>query len=382
MSDHKQLNICIVAHFAFGALKGGNNGHVGGVERQTALLASWLSNKGHKVTVLTWDEGQDKVSIVDGIRVIKMCRQNSGVPGLRFFYPRWTSLNSALILADADIYYQNCAEYVTGQVALWCKFNKKHFVYSVASDPDCDGKLEKFKTFREKSLYRYGLLNADSVIVQTDVQKKMLLDGFSVDSIVLPMPCPGPSVEEYEAAPLPSEGEPFRIVWVGRISTVKRLELLLDIAESQSNVIFEVAGKPDYATEYSNAILDRAKCLKNVTLHGMVSRDGMHKLYKHAHALCCTSRYEGFPNTFIEAWSYGLPVISTVNPDGLITDEKLGYVGTDCGQLSSAILSLISDKENWSVMSQHCRQFYLKRHTVNPVMSMFEELFISVVEGK
>ena len=131
-------SICLVAHFAYGVLSGGQCGHIGGVERQTALLARWLAARGYDVSILTWDEGQPNDVNTDGIRVIKMCRRSAGIAGLRFFLPRWTSLNSAMRRADADLYYQNCAEYVTGQVALWCRHNRRKFVYSVANDPDVD----------------------------------------------------------------------------------------------------------------------------------------------------------------------------------------------------------------------------------------------------
>ena len=36
------MKICIVAHYAYGALTGEGSGHIGGVERQTALLSEWL----------------------------------------------------------------------------------------------------------------------------------------------------------------------------------------------------------------------------------------------------------------------------------------------------------------------------------------------------
>ena len=40
---------------------------------------------------------------IDGVRVFKMCRRDAGLPGLRFLWPRWTSLNTGLRYADADV---------------------------------------------------------------------------------------------------------------------------------------------------------------------------------------------------------------------------------------------------------------------------------------
>ena len=52
------MKVCIISHFAYGAMTGGATGHIGGVERQTTMLARWLARRDHEVTLLTWDEGQ------------------------------------------------------------------------------------------------------------------------------------------------------------------------------------------------------------------------------------------------------------------------------------------------------------------------------------
>jgi len=213
-------SICLIAHFAYGALTGGRTGHVGGAERQTTLMARWLAARGYRMNLLTWDEGQPREITIDGVRAIKMCARDAGMAGLRFFHPRWTSLCTGLRRADADVYYHNSAEYVTGQVAAWCRMHGRKFVYSVASDPACDSHLPLLKTFRERFLYRYGLRKADRVIVQTHKQTAMLREGWGLDSVVLPMPCSGPREGDYRD-PDPPNRDCARVVWVGRISSMK-----------------------------------------------------------------------------------------------------------------------------------------------------------------
>ena len=104
------MKICFVAHFAYGALNNDASGHMGGVERQTAMMSKWLAAAGHDVSVVTWAEGPAGDEIIDGVKVVKVCSERAGLPAVRFFHPRWTSLNAALQRADADIYYHNCAE--------------------------------------------------------------------------------------------------------------------------------------------------------------------------------------------------------------------------------------------------------------------------------
>src|ERR1041385_9072964 len=110
-------SICIVSHNCYGAIHGGNSGFIGGVERQTSFLAWWLAANGYRVSLLTWDEGGGPEEMIKGVRVIKICNQKSGLRGVRFFHPKWTGLIRAMRRADADVYYHNFSECVTGQVA-------------------------------------------------------------------------------------------------------------------------------------------------------------------------------------------------------------------------------------------------------------------------
>lgn len=377
MADNQaKPSICIVAHFAYGALAGGKGGHVGGVEWQTSLTARWLAGRGYRVSMLTWDEGFGRETMIDGVRVIAMCRRNAGIPGLRFFTPRWSSLTAAMAQANADVYYQNCGEYVTGQVSLWCERNNRGFVYSVASNPDCDPALPAMKTRRERMLYCYGLRHADAVIVQTRWQKKSLAGGFGVQSTLIPMPAPGPGDAEF-VAPMPPSAGQARVLFVGRIVPLKRLEWLLDIAERMPDVRFDVAGAPEESSAYISGLQARAARLTNVNMLGRVERARMTEPYRGAHALVCTSEYEGFPNTFLEAFSHGVPVVSTVDPDGLIAERAMGGVGDSVESLTSVLRGLLESPTAWQAASTAARQYYSQNHQLERVLPQFERVLRS-----
>ena len=372
------LQLCVVAHHAYGAMTGGAGGHVGGVERQTSLLCRWLAARGHSVSLVTWDEGQGDDAVIDGVRLIRVCRKDAGLPALRFFTPRWTSLLAALRRADASVYYHNCAEYVTGQVANWCRRHGRHFVYSVASDMDVDPALPELKAWRERTLYRYGLKAADRIVVQTTAQQRQLRQHFALDATVLPMPCPGPGDAEYQA-PQPPADRAVRVLWAGRIAPVKRFELLLEVARACPEIGFDVAGMLDAGDTYLAPLLAAARELPNIALHGAVPRARMPAMYRGAALLLCTSRYEGFPNTFIEAWSLGIPVVSTVDPDGLIAGQDLGGVADSAAGLAAAIRRVAGDATAWRAMSARARDYYVRNHAVDHAMGLFEQMFREVV---
>lgn len=365
------LSICIVSPDAFGAITGGAVGHAGGVERQTTLAARWLAARGHDVSLVVWDEGQPAQMRVDGVRVIKTCREQDGVPVARFFHPRWTSLNRALRTADAQVYYQNCAEYVTGQVAMWCRRHGRRFVYSVASDPECDPGLPALTRRHDRALFRYGLRRADRIVTQTQHQRDQLLSGMQLPSTVLAMPCPGP--HDLPARRFPRERP--RVIWVGRISPEKRPQWLLDLAQAAPHAAFDVAGPWTGDDAAALAFVARAATLPNVTLRGHVPRDAMGEVYRDAAVLLCTSAYEGFPNTFLEAWSFGVPVVSTVDPDALIARQRLGAMSPTPSGLAASLLSLLSSPDEWETISRRARTYYETHHRVDTAMSAFETVF-------
>lgn len=368
-AEVQKVSICFVAHNAYGALIEQERGHIGGIERQQALMAHWFADQGHNVSVITWDEGQGDSATCD-IRVFGFCRKDDGFPVLRFFHPRWTGLNSAMARANADIYYYNCGDLGLGQVALWAKFHKKKVIYSVASEPDCKVELPTLSTFRERILYRYGLLNADRIIVQTRRQQELLLKGFGLSSIRIPMPCSGFSYN----GQLNQSSAP-RILWVGRFSKEKRLEWLLDLAESLPQYVFDVVGDANANNKAAQLLRRRAIEIPNVVLHGRLVHHQLGELYQRACLLCCTSLFEGFPNTFLEAWSAGVPIVSTFDPDGTIARFELGRTAHTLEDLRKGITILAENKELWMKSSSAAKQYFQTNHTIDSAMPMFLKLF-------
>jgi glycosyltransferase involved in cell wall biosynthesis len=366
-----KLKICFIAHYAYGTVSGSPGGHVGGIERQIDLMSKWLVKQGHDITVITWQEGPDTDEVINGVKIIKLCKMTEGIRGLRYLHPRLTSMISAMKKADADIYYQNGSEDITGHVAIWCKLKGKRFVFSSASDVDCTKELPELKHVHERVLYKIGIKLASVNITQTERQHKTFSDSFRLDSITLPMPCEGPAKSECDERAFPQEKH---ILWIGRLNKDKRLEMLLEIAEKLKNINFHVAGKPN-DTEYPKIMMSQMKAIDNLTYHGALAKDSLRELYKKGFLLCNTSLYEGFPNTYLEAWSYGIPVFTTVDPDDVITKQGLGCKLNDSASFVEKIDELSKDEKKWETMSKRAREYYLKNHELDSVMKRFEKVF-------
>lgn len=368
-----RTSICFVAHPAWGEMSGGRDGEFGGIQRQLSLMARWYAARGHDVSMLTWNEGQAEEVVIDGVRVISMCRREDGMPGVRFFHPRWTSLVRAMRRADARVYYQNTAEYVTGQVAMWCRRHGRGFVFSVANDYDCEPAIIAKRSLRERVLYLHGLRRAHAVVAQTRKQQRILREAHGVDSVVIPMP--SPPIDE-GLPPQPPDPRALRVVWVARIVIAKRLEMLLSLAAIAPDIQFDVVGDGDRNDPYVSDLIARAQVLPNVRLLGRVEREHIPGVYRGAVCLCCTSIHEGFPNTFLEAWSQGLPVVSTFDPDETIAERGLGGVAKDEQGLLGIIRDLTASEAIWRVTADRCRDYYTRNHLPEAVIPKFEDVFL------
>lgn len=372
----RRPSICFVAPNAYSAVLDDTRRHTGGAEVQQLLVARELQARGFPIRFITFDHGQEEGVEHGGIRVHRMCSRAAGVRGLRFFHPRWTSLWRALSAAASDVYYQRGAGCETGQVALWCRLHRRPFVFAAASGTDCQPSLGDLKTLRERFLYRRGLGLAARVVCQTSEQVDLFRRHFGVQGRLI-RSCAEDPLEPGAAERAPPSGRP-RLVWIGRFAQKKRFEWLLDLAERLPELDFDVAGDTRRTGDYAVRLMARAHSLRNVVLHGWVPHPRIGELYRSAALLLCTSPVEGYPNTYLEAWSRGIPVAGTVDPDGVVKARRLGKVGGSLPELEEGIRALIGSAEQWLEASRNGRRFYLENHSIPAAGDAYERLFMEL----
>ncbi len=377
--SNRKPSICFVALNAYNVLSGREDlRHTGGAEVQQLQIASWLVRQDYCVSFITHDHGQTDGVNKHGITVHKAYAKEDGIPGLRFLHPRWSGLWAALARADADVYYQRGPEYETGQVALWCRLHRRKFVFAAANALSCDPQLLRQEPWRERAFYRIGLRLANAVTAQTTTQQELFRRNMGVQTELIRNCGQRSSTSDLCEESLSSHTEPMRVLWVGRINQVKRFEWLLDVAERCPNMSFEVVGASGNTSDCAASLIIRADTVSNVQMHGYVPYAEMGEHYRRCHILCCTSPYEGFPNTFLEAWARGIPVVSTFDPDSIIAKHGLGCVAQDVSGLVACLRQIIESRERWLAASVAARQYYLANHTPEACLPVFERLLLRV----
>jgi len=95
--------------------------------------------------------------------------------------------------------------------------------------------------------------------------------------------------------------------------------------------------------------------------------------YQNALVFVNTSDTEGFPNSYLQAWVRGTPVVSFFDPDGLIQKEGLGFAVNTLDEMIAAIKSLKADSALWTETSQRCLAYMAREYNEDKILSPYLE---------
>ncbi|HWG29003.1 MAG TPA: glycosyltransferase [Steroidobacteraceae bacterium] len=345
----------------------------GGAEVQQTLLARALAQRGVRVSMIVGDYGQSDGASWDGIKTYKASAPEEGIPLLRFIHPRWTKLWSALRRADADIYYASCAGATLGQVALFTRLQRRKLVFRVASDTDCDPDALLVRYWRDKMLYRYGLQRADIVLAQTPHQQQCLARNFGRASRVVA------SLTETTRTAKGFAERDIGALWVGNIRALKRPQLLLQLARSLPEISFHMVGGPMKSHEaLFTAVRTEAQSVPNVSFHGAVPYHAVGELFGRARVLVGTSEIEGFPNTYLQAWARGTPVVAFLDPQQLLSRNALGHAVTSSRDMQAAVQTLCTNAHAWEPVSRRCRQYMEEQPAAAQMLEPYLQALLSL----
>lgn len=363
------MKVCIVALNMIPYLEEDHRAQYGGAEVQAAFLADALASRGHAVSMVVTDLTPDTVVPHEAENAY---RSDKGIRGVRFFYPRLTGIMNALERAGADVYYQHCAGSITGLVGLFCRHNHKIFVYGAGSDTDFSFRRARVAGLRDKILYYIGLKLASGIVVQNHRQSELCAQLLSSPFRIIPS---GVGLASGAAT-----GDRSVIAWVGALRRVKRPDLLLGLAAAMPERRFlvmggNVASEPGFAQE----IARRAAELPNVEMTGRLPHREVLERIRGAAVLVNTSSVEGFPNAYLEAWNYGVPVVAFNDVDGLIEQKGLGAVCGDVEAMRLTLERILGDSAERHEMGERARALVADRFSSRVLARDYEDFFTSLL---
>jgi glycosyltransferase involved in cell wall biosynthesis len=370
------MKICLVQLKVYAVFKPELQERFGGAEVQFYLLSRELAkDPSLEVTCISRDYGQTGGECIEGVKQQKVPQDHTG-PKL------WRDIHSALGLyrvmkeVDADIYLQRCAAVETGIMAHYCKRHNRPGVFFVANDPDVDGRFEQSAKPWVRAAYRYGLKNCSAIVCQNEGQQENLKNRFGREAPVIPSLCEVPG--EYQAP----QGD--TVLWVSRCEERKGPEAFLEVAESfpGRKFIMVLSRGPD--EEYFEKIVSAARRKENLELALNVPYREVEDYFSRAGVFVSTAAWEGFPNTFLQAMKFGIPLVSlAVDPRGVCKEHGAGlYAGGSLEKLREDLGRLFEDKGLYERTSRNAYNYVASHHNIQKRVKDYKNLFSRLLAAK
>lgn len=333
---------------------------VGGAERQQWLLARGLAAAGWQVSVgvRTGLRFGQRMKI-DGVEFIG-CRQGH-------FIWDWYRF---LALERPHWCYWRCATHLLGPVVALARVMGVRTIFSVAFDRDVNIRQALLRRRHWWPLYALGLLWTDRILAQNQKQFVALLPRLRAKAYVVPSI--NPECQTTNPHPL----RPKYVAWVAMLREHKRPDLLIEIARKAPDIQFVVCGGvttftaiPGYSEQSARSLCD----LPNVEWRKQVPSEQAANVIANAALFLSTSDEEGFPNTFLQAWAAGTPVVSLrVDPDHVIERYSLGKISLTVEQAIYDMRTLLDSEEEREAISRRARDYVVKNHAAAAVTKIFE----------
>ncbi len=334
---------------------------------------SWMHGflaAGHQFGILTWEGANSYINKDLNIEIVESFDPKAGIKNIRLFYPQMYQLFKAVKKHNPDCLIQSSATAYTGILMIISKILGIPFIHRLASDVHVDERLTTLINKKEIFLYKLGVKYADYIFTQNSYQSKKLIQKYPEKNIKI-LHNPYEVTEKIRISP---KAERTYIAWIGNFRLIKNLPALFTVALSMPKHNFKIAGVESIADDQTREAVNGLKRLNNVEFVGYLTRLEIKPFLAKSIALINTSFTEGFSNTFLEAWSCGTPVVSTihVNPDEIITKNNLGRISDSYENLSYEIMQIIEMSEtDYNLQAINCYEYVINNHDPKTLAEKF-----------
>ncbi|MFV0530342.1 MAG: glycosyltransferase family 4 protein [Flavobacteriales bacterium] len=361
----------------------------GGMERILILKANYLADKGYEVHIITTENFQNSPYFEINDAVILHCLDvEKNIPGQNFF---------TMFLGESysQEYFEKASKLLktlSVDVCIGLFGNEKKFLHKIKDGSkkvvefhfSKKGLLETTKIARFPRLtklyfekikfkeYLNILKNYNAFVTLTKQDQEAW--GNLKNSLTIPNPI------IFEIQEKSADYSNKTILSVGRIHYQKGFDLLIDIWEKIEKRFpdwnLKIVGRREGVKDNLDEIIEK----KNLNRIKMISATkDIQKYYYESSLYVSTSRYEGFPLTFLEAQACGLPIVSfdcSTGPSEIIKDNEDGLLATylDEQDLADKLMILMKDEEKRREFGVKAKE-NVKRFDLDIIMKKWIDLF-------
>lgn len=323
---------------------------IGGIAVQMYFWSQIFAKKGWQVHSFAMDIKET----IERSNIIFTPKRN--IRYINFFLEWWYAFKYIYSIRPKVIIFRG-AHRVLLPLSIFAKLFNTKLVFFSASDVNFEPGKELVGSKFNRKLYQYSIRHIEYFVTQNQFQHDTLFNNYSKNSLIM--------FNIWGETPQIKNTLQFKrdVVWVANFRRLKRAEWVINVADKMPNHFFVLAGGCSDESYY-NDMKNRSENESNIRFLGGISFSYSNQLIAGAKVLLCTSLFEGFPNTFLQAWSSGIPVISTVDPSGIIAENKLGEVVSNEEELFVALNRMLSDAQYYKNISTSITKFFKENHTV------------------
>lgn len=354
----------------------------GGSElRALRFLRALAASGRYDLSLIAFDHALPHPKLIDSIAIIRdpVYAPPAGGRLARMLFRAGSPTESAAWeRADAEVYVMFGVGEYSAKLARWARAEGRKTVLCAGSDSDFSSEYRPDASGRNPYGSRFNLCHEavvapDTVIVQTQTQRRLLRTRFARDAHVVANPI---ELREDDLPGVPDASAGYAL-WVGKADRIKRPEVMFDVARTCPEIAFKMVVNRTGASDQPEA------APPNVEIVTHVSRAGLDRLFEGAFCLVNTSIFEGFPNTFLEAGRHRVPVVSlNVDPDGIIAGGGLGVIANgDVGALADGIRAFHADRAGARAAGARFREYVCANHAAPACYAEFERILGKLVEN-
>lgn len=356
-----RIKVCFVCPKAYPLFNPEIKELFGGAELDLYTLACELAkDAGYDVSCVVADYGQDIVESVNGVTIYKgVDLRRNPLVGAR-------QLWRAMRRAACDIYVQETSGWGSFLVALFCHWHRRRFVYRTASERECNGVFLAQKRLAGKA-FVWALKHAAHVVVQNDKDREALAETTGTQAVV---------IRNAQHLPASQPSRPQHVLWVGRSVAVKQPYLFLKLADECQDMKFVMICQRATGDDRYDDLVSQARQRENLAFIPRVPSGEIDRYYQSACVLVNTSASEGFPNTFIEACKWSVPILSlNVNPDGFLHEFACGWCADNDWSEFVAKLRVLAEPHRQREYGAKARAYVEQYHDIRHVVNDYKTLF-------
>ena len=352
---------------------------IGGSEIQCDIIASYLSDFGHKVFYGAINSKRNNYSY--NYKVIPIKQMSLRIT------------NKVIKDVSPDIIYWRFNKKSFLKTVILSKLYRVRFVFAVSSFNDTEKwTMSGVKVFNIKNrqfnisfLKKIILVIRNAFISRINYMAFYFVDGVTLLNNDFKDKIPAKKQmlisNSMKTKIIPQEWPKPYIIWVANIKPKKNPEEYIKLVRSLTHTKVDFLMIGSIQDNRYSFLKSRDKIPENLYYLGVKNIEEVNGYIKKSLFLVHTCDPEGFGNNFIQAWLMGKPTVTLYfDPESIIEKNRLGFFSHNYDQMVKDVYKLITDEKLRSDMGKKAKDFAEKKFNPEKNVRKLEDFLLKIIK--